>query len=86
MALLRSFGSRHKQSVPSCLLEYVRDDTHLVGWETEAMTPFGDHVIQGVLYMFLVLYGYLPLGVLDQQNGRVSPHGICVGHVVYCVE
>ena len=39
MALLRSFGSRHMQREPSDLQGYVRDNTHLVGQETGAITP-----------------------------------------------
>ena len=39
-ALLRSFGSRHIQREPSGFWEYVRDDTHLVGQETGAITPW----------------------------------------------
>ena len=40
MALLWSLGSRHIWSVPSGLWGYVSKDTHSVGWEIGAMTPF----------------------------------------------
>ena len=37
MALLRSLGSRHMQSVPSGLWGYDRGETHLVNWVTGAI-------------------------------------------------
>ena len=33
---------------------------------------FDDHDIKGALYLLSVLYGYLPLGVLDQGNRKVG--------------
>ena len=49
----------------------------MVGW---------DHVIEGMLNLFLVLYGYLSLGMLDRGDGRVSPDGICTRLVAYGIE
>ena len=41
---------------------------------------------QGVLDLFLVLYRYLPLGMLDRSDGWVSPDGIGTRHVAYSVQ
>ena len=53
------------QSVPSGLQGYVKEDTHLVGWETGAIMPFFDHIIEDVLNLFPVLYWNLLPGMLD---------------------
>ena len=46
----------------------------------------GDHVVKGVFNLFLVLYGYLPPGVLDWDYVRVSPDGVGTGHVANCIK
>ena len=46
----------------------------------------GDHVIEGALYLLSVLYGYPPLVILDWQDKRVGPDGICTGHVAYLLD
>ena len=46
----------------------------------------GDHVIDSAFYLLSVLYGYLPLGMLYWEDGRVGPDGICARQVVYSVE
>ena len=48
--------------------------------------PLSGHVIKGVLYLLLVLYGYLPLGMLDWSYVMVSPDGVSAGHVANCVK
>ena len=58
----------------------MRDSTQSVDWDRDYKT-LGDNVIKGGLYLHSVLYGYLPLGMLDQEDGRVSPDGICTRHV-----
>ena len=47
---------------------------------------FGDHVIEGVVNLFLVLYGCLPPSVLDWGYVRVSPDGLGTGHVAGCIK
>ena len=36
--------------------------------------------------MLLVLYGYLPLGMLEWGNGKLSPDGVCARHVAYSIK
>ena len=36
-----------------------------------------------MLDLLSVLYGYLPLGMLDMEDGRVSPDGMHLRHVAY---
>ena len=38
--LIKALWSRHIWSIPSGLWGYVSEDTHSVGWETGALTPF----------------------------------------------
>ena len=45
-----------------------------------------DHIIEGALYLFLVLNRYLPLSMLDRVTGRVSPDGVGSRHVPYSVK
>ena len=45
-----------------------------------------DHVIEGLLLLVLVFYGYLPFGVLDWGNGGISPHGVGPRHVANGIE
>ena len=71
-------------SVQSGLWGYVSTDTHLVGQKSHH--AFIDHIIEGALNLFPVLYWYLPLGMLDRGDSRVSPDGIGARHVAYCIE
>ena len=46
----------------------------------------GDHLVQGLLDLVMVVNGYLPLGMLDRGNRQVSMDCICAGHVSYGVK
>ena len=48
--------------VPSGLWGYVRDDTHLVGWETGAITP--------LVTMLLMVYAQSVLSTLWVPSSR----------------
>ena len=86
MALLRSFGLRHMHSVPSGLWGYVRDDTHLAGWETGTITPLLTMSLRMCLIHSQFSMGTFLFGVLDRGNGRAGPDGVCPRHVAYSTE
>ena len=68
-------------------LVVISKERHLLGRPGDrCYHPLCDHVIEGVLYLISVLYGYLPLGMLDGVYVRVGPDGIGTGHVADCVK
>ena len=59
----------------------MSEDTHSVGQVTGNTNSLLNHSIESVLYLFLVLNKYLPLGMLDWGNARVCPDSRGPGHV-----
>ena len=60
----------------------VHEGRHpLSRWGDRYYHSLGNHVIEGVLSLFLVLYGYLPPCMLDQGYIRVGPDGVGTRHV-----
>ena len=45
-----------------------------------------DHVLQGFLYLFMVLYGHFPVGVLNRGYGGVCVYGVGAEHISNCVK
>ena len=64
MTILRFFGLRHICREPSGLHGYVREDTHLVGQDTGAITLWAT-VFLRVILSGLGTQWVLPTGVLD---------------------
>ena len=45
-----------------------------------------NHVIKHILDLFLVLCGYLALGMLNRDNVCICPDGVGPGHIANCVK
>ena len=85
MTLLRSLGSRHICREPSGLLGYVSKVIHCrLG--NRCNDSLSNHVIKCILDLFLVLYGYLALGMLYRKDVGVCPEGVHPGYVANGVE
>ena len=55
-------------------------------WWAETGVTSGDHVIEDMLYLLLVIYVYLPsVCWTGGTEGSVLMVCICAGHVAYCV-
>ena len=52
----------------------------------QEQTCLFNHIVQGVVNLFPVLYGYLLPGMLDWGDESVSPDGIGSRHVAYGVK
>ena len=65
----------------------ISEGRHLLGrLGDRCYHPNSNHVIEGSLYLLLVLCGHLPLGMLDNSNLRFGPDGISTRHVADCVK